>query len=535
MTSQARAIVWAQWRSVFNYYPRSNKAGIVFTVLASGIWYGMWLVFAVLLARIFREPANAGLTATVLPSGLLFVFLYWQIVPVLLASTGVSLSSRKLLVYPIETSQLFLIELLLRATTTGEMFLVLAGTAIGLVANPDLPVRSPAGIAIFAAFNLCLSAGTRELLVRIFERKRIREIAVLLLVMLGAIPQLVMAFGLSSRFSTLLQAGTGVPFLPWTAAAALAGPRTPAIALPALLVWTGFAYAFGRWQYSRTLRFDAAESNATERPDSRTNRRGLAEVLAGWPRLLFRDPLGALVEKEILFLARAPRFRLVFIMGFTFGLVLWLPMALGNSRGTIGANFLAFTSLYALLLLGDVCFWNVFGFDRLAAQVYWAMPVRLSTVLVGKNITALFFVLLEVTMIALVCGLFRMPVTSIRVAEAYSVALVASIYVMSLGNLTSTASARPINASKAMRSGSPGKLQALMLLLYPVAAGPVLLAYGARYAFNSEWAFFGVLAICTAVGAAVYWVSLESALAAAERNKEKLLAALAAGEGVMQG
>ena len=44
---------------------------------------------------------------------------------------------------------------------------------------------------------------------------------------------------------------------------------------------------------------------------------------------------------------------------------------------------------YALLLLGDVAFWNVFGFDRSAAQAYFIAPVRLSSVLVSKNLAAL--------------------------------------------------------------------------------------------------------------------------------------------------
>ncbi len=44
------------------------------------------------------------------------------------------------------------------------------------------------------------------------------------------------------------------------------------------------------------------------------------------PSALLKDPLGALIEKEFRFLVRSPRFRLVFLMGFTFGLVIWLPM-----------------------------------------------------------------------------------------------------------------------------------------------------------------------------------------------------------------
>ena len=57
-----------------------------------------------------------------------------------------------------------------------------------------------------------------------------------------------------------------------------------------------------------------------------------------FPSLLWRDPLAAIVEKELRSLARTPRFRMVFVMGFTFGVMVWLPMILGRgSRPTARA------------------------------------------------------------------------------------------------------------------------------------------------------------------------------------------------------
>ena len=66
--------------------------------------------------------------------------------------------------------------------------------------------------------------------------------------------------------------------------------------------------------------------------------------------------------------------------------MIWFPMAFGDkgtSHSLVGENFLTFISVYALLLLSDTLFWNVFGFDRGAAQVYFLFPVSISTVLVG--------------------------------------------------------------------------------------------------------------------------------------------------------
>lgn len=535
MSAHARAILWAQWRIWLNYYPRSNRLGTVLGALLAAVWYGMWLLFAFVIFKIFSEEDALAMSPNILPAGLMFVFIYWQIVPVLLASTGVSLELKKLQVYPVPNRQLFRIELLLRITASFEMFLILLGLGAGLLANPKVPFWGPPLALIpFVVFNLATSAGTREILIRIMSRKRVREIAVLLLVSIGAIPHLLMVTGALDNVAEWLK-GPSLSVWPWSAAASLASGRFSGVHVAALLAWTGLAWIFGRLQFEKGLRFDAAESNAT--PPAAASKTGLWGRAVRWPALIFRDPLAALIEKEIRFLARAPRFRLVFTMGFTFGLVIWLPMSFGRDggQGFLAENYLTMVSLYAMLLLGDVCFWNIFGFDRSAAQAYWVMPVRFSTVLMGKNVAALFFVFLDITIIVAVCALLRRPMTPLSVAEAYAVSIVVALYMTALGNVTSTAMPRAVNPSKAMRSGSAGRLQAMLLLLYPVAAVPALLAYGARYAFRSEAAFFAVLGVSALAGCAMYWVGLDSALENAVNKKEQILTALSQGEGLIQG
>jgi ABC-2 type transport system permease protein len=534
MNSRVQTLLWAQWRAWLNYYPRSNRTGAVFGPALMLLWYGMWLALAALTARVFAEPENAGMTATVLPSALFFVFIYWQAIPVLLASTGVSLEMKKLQVYPIPGSHLFLLDLMLRVTASFEMLLLMCGLGAGLLANPRLPKWSALGIVPFIVFNLCVAAGVREILIRLLARKRIREAVVLLLVSLAAVPQVLVVTGAWQKLR-LMAGGFSQPLWPWSATAAVAGGRlTPLVILAG---WTALAYVFGRRQFERSLNFDEAEASATTVSRGRSGERRLADRILRWPSLIFQDPLAALIEKELRFLARAPRFRLVFTMGFTFGLVIWLPVSFGrqhDSPGVFANNYLTFVCLYALLLLGDVCFWNSLGFDRAASQAYWAMPVEFSRVLIAKNITALFFVLLEIGLITAACAVLRMPLDARRIVEAFSLTVVVSTYLVGLGNLTSVTAPRAINPAKPMRSGAPGKLQAMLLLLYPLAAIPVLLSFGARYAFESEAAFFAVLGVSGLAGAAVYWVALESAVEAASANREKILSALSQGEGIIQ-
>jgi hypothetical protein len=70
-----------------------------------------------------------------------------------------------------------------------------------------------------------------------------------------------------------------------------------------------------------------------------------------------------------------------------------------------------------------------------------------------------------------------------------------------------------------------------LLLFYPLALLPVILAYVARWALKSELAFLAVLAVAAAIGGVVYWIGLNSAVTAAGKKREELIMALTQGEG----
>jgi len=245
-----------------------------------------------------------------------------------------------------------------------------------------------------------------------------------------------------------------------------------------------------------------------------------------------RDPLAALVEKEIRFLSRSARFRLLFLMGFSFGLLIWLPMAVRqNANSFLRTNYLTMVSGYALMLLGEVCFWNNFGLDRSAAQAYFTMPISIATVFRAKNVAAVFFILLELAMVTLFCALLRMPVTVSSMFEAFAVTLVFAVYLMGFGNWLSVRYPKPIDPAQSWRSGAVGRAQAFLLLLYPAAAAPIALAFGAQFAFDSRAAFYGVLLLDFFIGLVVYSIALESAVAVAENTKEYIVLTLAKSEG----
>jgi ABC-2 type transport system permease protein len=527
---QISAIVWGQWRSTRNHFPRANRGGLVFTGVLTTIWYGAFTYLALLAAFLLSRSNELDAFHKILPAALLLCFLYWQVIPVLLTSMGASLDLRKLLVYPIPNRALFAIEVILRISTGVEMMLILAGAFVGLLVNPNVPLWAPFSLGLFVVFNLFCSTGVRDLLVRLLGHKRAREIVVFLVVIFAALPQLILFRSSQTRVREFFS-GEPLAYFPWTATARLALGQFSWKSVGVMLAWTLAAYVFGRTQFERGLRFDAAEASA--RGASSTRRASRLEWWYQLPNSMLRDPLAALIEKELRFLSRAPRFRLVFLMGFSFGLLIWAPIAFGRistERSFLSDNYLTMVSIYALLLLSDALFWNCFGFDRSAAQVYFLVPVKMSTVLAGKNLAAAFLVLMEIAAIALVCALLRLPLSGRQILEAFAVTCVITIFILAVGNLSSLYNPRAVNPVKAMKTSAQSRSQALLMLAFPITLAPVVLAYVARYAFDTEWAFFGVLLFSGLLGVLIYSYSMQSALKAAADRREQIIGALSSGE-----
>lgn len=530
MASPFAAILWAQWRALWNIRAGEGRWGRALGLAGGAVWYGIWAAVGIGAFAAGREVGPDHLVQGV-PWALLVVSSYWQLAPILSASLGASLDIRKLLFYPIPRGELFRVELFLRAFAGLEMLLVVTGGTLGLLLNPAVPAWAPLpATALFVAFNLFTAAGVRSLLDRLMSYKRVRESLVFVIVLLAALPQLLAGGGLPPSFERFF--AEPPRFLwPWTAAARLALGIEPALAALALAGWVAAALVFGRRQFFRGLAFDFEARAAADRVAGAGWR--WSEAFYRLPGAVFRDPFAALLEKELRSLLRTPRFRLLFLMGFSFGVLMWWPMynrGLAEGQAPSG-NYTVAIVLYAVVLLSDAVVWNVFGFDRSAAQLYFSMPVPLSKTLAAKNAAAAVFIVLDVAIVTLICALVRLPVPAARVAESYAVALVLCVYLTAAGNLASVYQPRASNPDNSWGRSNRSHAALMLLLAYPVLAAPVALAYAARYAFDSEMWFYGTLFFGATAGAVFYFVAMESALRAVESRKEKLLAALSESAG----
>jgi len=535
MPSRIRAILWAQFRSLWNLRLAKGRGGRLIGLTLSLMWYSLWAALAASTAVLLADSDRKNALEAALPWALALVTGYWQLAPVLTASLGAGLNLNKLLVFPIPERQLFVIEVLLRLTTGLEMLLVLGGIAAGLLLNPAVPAATVlVAIPLFALFNLLLAAGLRSLLERLVSRKLVHEALVFLLVLGAAVPQVLAVTGVPAFLREAFKHSPSALW-PWTAAGRWALGDSAPLDWVVLAAWVLAAYMFGRWQFSRSLRSEAVSAASAARPVPRSG--PWTNLLYRLPERVLPDPLAALVGKELRSLFRTPRFRLVFFMGFTFGLLIWAPLWQTERIRLLPApeDLSVLVSVYALLLLSEVVFWNVLGFDRAAVQLYFSVPAPFSTVLVGKNLAAVIVVVLEVTLIATACLLVRLPVTAGKILETYAVLLILSMYLTAAGNLSSLYWARPVDPDHAWGRTSRGRSHALMVLVFPLLGLPVVAAYVARHVFQSQAVFAGGLAVAALMGVAMYRAALRAATRRAERERETLLAVLVPGAGPVAG
>jgi ABC-2 type transport system permease protein len=530
--TQVRAILWAQWRTQRNFFLRSHKAGVLFTWFSSLLWYGLWVAGAVGAALLTGGGVRLEILEPALTSALFFVFFFWQLFPVMLASSGAFLDVKRLLVYPIPPGQLFFLEVALRLSTGLEMLLVLLGACAGLLWNPNVPWWTPLPLLLFGAFNLFLASGLKTLLDRMLQRKWVREILVFCFLAILLVPQLVAIKGLPPALvAQLKQASPVIWLFPWKAVGHLSSGHPAWGPLAVLLAWTAGVYWFARSQFARSMRLEEFSALPAGQAAPRRSS-GWLEKLYRAPALFVPDPLAAMMEKELRLLARAPRFRLVLLMACTMGQLLWLPIGMrrGGEDGFVTSNYLTLSMSYALLILSDTLLWNVFGMERGATQAWFVTPVSLRAVLRAKNLVAGAVLLFCLLVIASIVTLLPVQLTPLQFLESASVLAVMTLLLMAVGNMASVYYPRAVDPSQSWRNSSGGKVQAFMILVYPVISIPISMAYVARWALDSEAAFFGVIAVDLLIAAVVYWIATDSAIEASAAQKEQMISTLTASQ-----
>lgn len=529
MWTQIGVIAWAQFRTMRNHLPRTS-AGTMLAWLLSLVWYGGFAALSIWLVVLIPQIPSAKLDGT-LSAGLIGIFLFWQIVPLFTLSSGWSLQLNKLRMYPVRDSALFGIEVLLRVTSAPEMIIVLVGMLIGLLRHPDVPLLWPFALLLYIPFNLFLSLAIRELFLQSFARNRWRELFAILLVSVMVLPQLFLRTRLgeiAKPYFWKIAAGEAAP---WHEVATLSLGLLSWKALALAFVWIFIAYRLAHRQFAKSMLAEETVEPArafTSAPSGGGVGR-LLESAVSLPGRLFRDPMAALLEKEFRSLLRMPRFRVLFGMACFLSVIVLAPMAFNSGdRVFMRANILPIVNLYGLLILSDALLLNVFGFDRKAAQVYFAAPAPFATVLKAKNLVAIAFIVMQGAIAVILMLALRLAGPR-SIVNAVAASAVVGLFFLSAGNLISVAMPRPIDPTQTFRKQAGAKMQLWFLLC---AIGMALLmgfAFLAQWALGSYWALLGVLALEFAIGLVVYRVALDSAAERGWRERERIMEALSKG------
>jgi ABC-2 type transport system permease protein len=527
MWNQFEAIAWAQFRSIRNRLPRTSFGSVLMGILVM-LWYGIFTALGAGAGYVVSVLGAAQLQRVLSPA-LLGAFLFWQWMPLLTMSGGWSLQLNKLRTYPISTGTFFWMETALRLSTAPELLLVVFGAAAGLLWNPAVPKWSAFLLLLYVPFNLFLTLAIRETLLTSFHRSRFRELFAVFVVAIAILPQILLRTPVGERVKPFWAILVQTRWTPWHSFAALSAGHLRAESFAFAFGWTGAAWWLARRQFAKalrteeTLRPDVEGSHAVQQKTGLGFAGWLASAVAG----LFRDPIAVVVEKEIRSLVRMPRFRVIFGMACVFSILVFFPIGFGKgSAGWVRNNFLAVVNLYGLLLLGDTLLWNVFGFDRGAAQIWFVMGLDLRAVIQAKNLTAALFIGLQNATVLIVAALLRFPITWFNVECAMLGSAVVSLYFFAIGNLSSVTVPRAVDPSQTLRKQAGAQLQLWLL----GSAGAMMLLVGfaflARWALASDWALVGVFAVEFAIGLLVYRFALDSAVERAVRNREQILDAL---------
>lgn len=528
---QALLVVRAQLQMYRNTLGRRGTLATFFNFIATGMWYTGAAALAWLLASYFSSLPDMREMLQLLVIVLLGITIYWQLSPIISVSFGLALDLKRLLIFPIPFRQYFLIELLLCVPRNAEMLLLSGGVIGGLLANPRLSKLAVIAVGVlFLAFNFFLNIAIRAIVAKLSRKRLWREIAVLAILAVILVPSFLLQTSKGQR--SLLDRVTAFDahhVLPWSAAAsAFAGDALPP-SIAVLGVWTLVAFVGARGLFYRSLHaeFDSSlEPSLASRPG-----RTCADLRARVASLISRplpQPLSALIEKEFLTLTRSPRFITVFIMGFTFGIIVFLPLAANTGGGTtmMSRNFLTVVTAYAILLMSEMAFWNIFGLDRQAAQVFFFAPVSLRTVFFAKNIVAFLIIGVQVFIISLVCALIGMKVTLTGVAEAVLAAIVLTINMFAVGNQSSVRYPMGVNPQQSWNASGQARYRVVLMMLFPIVSLPTSLAYLARWAFRSDAAFYAGMTVAAMIAIVFYLVSLDSAIDYATRRREHLVGLL---------
>jgi hypothetical protein len=537
LLKQIGLIAGLRWRLLHNTLRRKQNRldfiglivlGLAAGILVAGVGLGMFV-------GAYKFVSTGRTTWLSLPFW--GIFLWWQLLPIMVAGFGASFDFRALLRFPVKFGAFYIIGLAYGlADFTGVaavcwILAVIFGTAAAsLVLLPALLLVA----ALFIVFNVALERLVGSWMERLLAGRRTRELffagIILLMVSLqllgpmlnrygdSAEPWLVRAFPYFSYFPpSMIGKGMG----------AVASGSYGTFVISAAVI-AGYAAVFGALLWKRfAAQYRGEELSETPKPAKII--RGAPQARADADTLSLLSPqIAAVIRKEVRYLLRN---------GFA-ALLLFLPPILvfalisqasllhfTDAKGISREMFFPGLVAYVILILMAPAY-NSFAYENTGVQTYFTAPLRFRDVFLGKNFVQVCLILTELALvIAAFCYRVGSPPAPIFLATLAAV-IFTVVGQLSIANWSSLSFPR-----KLVFGQIHGQRQSGMAVLVAFGAQILLfgissLVFGLGRWTGDPWLPAKAFTFLAAAAVAGYVASLDALTIYAEKKKEKLIGAL---------
>jgi ABC-2 type transport system permease protein len=474
------------------------------------------------------------------------IFFFWQVFPVMSTAFTSNPDSSDLLRFPLNYSSYFLIRLAYGffdpASAIGcvGVFGVLLGTSF---ARPALFPWAMLALLTFAIFNLVLMQTIFAWLERWLAQRRTREImgVLFILTMLsfqligpmierlgkGSHPQLGRAADIVTQVQAVLPAGL--------AANAIALPShslsvSGLMSLCGLLAMTAAVGFLLNLRLRAQFRGENLSEVAARPPVAQVQ--GQAQGLQmGWNLSGFSQPVAAVFEKEVRYLARSGPMLLTLIMPI-FMLVVF-RMGGATRSGAYQQNFLSRTpelafpaaAAYAMLVLTNLLY-NSFGGDAAGVQFFYACPVSFRHILLGKNLTHASILIADTVLAWIAIAWFWSPPSLAVTIATIAALLFAAPLNFAAGNLLSIYSPKKRDLSTFGRQNVSQTTVLASLGIQIVIVGMGVAAFVIARLYRNLWIATLLFLALACISIPVYLLVLRRMDGIALQRRETLLAEL---------
>jgi ABC-2 type transport system permease protein len=536
---QIRLIAELRFRILRNHLRRKNSKldllGLIWAAIFSSI-----MVFGLSFA--FCWGAYISVSTGRLGWLLLFfwsIFLFWQVFPHFVAGFGATFEFRTLLRFPLSLTAFYLVGLAYGLADFAAVASIcwLLAIAVGAgFANPSLLLPVLLVLVLFVLMSTTIERLVGSWLERLLARRRTREAFLGLFILLSVSVQFIRpqitryASGSTSSLLRFLPYLSPLP--PSLASGALVaaagghgagflGNAAGLLAYLALfsgLLWSRFAAQYRGEEWSET----AAPARVTARTNSKKD--ASSDTLT-----LFSPQVAAVLRKEFRYLSRNGFVLISLLMPPI--LVLLFTSQFGGEhpsvthRGVSPDMFFPGMMGYLILMLMTPAY-NCFAYEGRGIQTYFTAPLRLSDVLLGKNLmhaaVLMFEMALSMTMLALRIGLPSTPVFIATIAAV--VFAVAGQF--AIADWVSLSFPRKLEFGSLRGQRSSGVSIWVAFGVQILLAGICSLILLAGKWFNSPWLPAEAFIALAAASVGGYFAALDGLNGVAEKKKEVLIETL---------